>query len=109
MADGVWTGLWFSALADSFGGRDTTSMIAIVARLALGALSVAGGWLVSQRRPAGVPIATTALMLLALLSLIDAGTAVLPSNLDPSFRWPAAWLQVTGALVAIAVLRREMM
>ena len=107
MADGVWTGLWFSGLAESMGGRDAVSVIAIMARLLVAALSVASGWLVSQRRPAGAPLGTAALLLLAAFSVIDASTAVLPSNLDPSFRWPAAWLQAAGATVGILLLRRE--
>lgn len=105
MADGAWTGLWFSGLADSLGGRDAASVIAIVARLLLAALSVTAGWLISQRRPAGAPLGIAALVFLALFNLIDAGTGVLPSNLDPSFRWLAAWVQAAGAMVAILLLR----
>lgn len=107
MADGVWTGLWFAGLAGSMGGRDAVSVMAIVARLLVAALSVTAGWLISQRRPAGAPLGSTALVLIALFSLIHAGTGVLPSNLDPSFRWPAAWMQVAGAIVAIVLLRRN--
>jgi hypothetical protein len=107
MADGVWTGLWFSGLASSLGGRDTASVMAIVLRLMVAALSVTAGWLISQRRPAGTPLGISALLLLASFSLIDAGTGVLPGNLDPSFRWPAAWLQAAGAMVAILLLRRQ--
>ena len=106
MADGVWTGLWFSGLADSLGGRDTASVTAIVMRLIVAALSVTAGWLISQRQPAGTPLGIAALASVALFSVIDAGTGVLPSNLDPSFRWPAAWVQAAGAIVAILLLRR---
>jgi len=31
----------------------------------------------------------------------------LPSNLDPSFRWPAALVQAAGATAAILLLRRD--
>ncbi len=107
MADGAWTGLWFSGLADSLGGRDVVSVTAMVARLLVAALSMVAGWLISQRRIAGAPLGTVAVLLIAVFSLIDAGTGLLPSNLDPSFRWPAAWVQVTGALVAILLLRSD--
>ena len=107
MADGIWTGLWFAGLADSMGGRDAISVTATVARLVVAALSVSAGWFMSQRRPAGVPLGIAALFLIALFSVIDASTAVLPSNLDPSFRWPSAWLQVTAACAAILLLRSE--
>ena len=107
MADGAWTGLWFAGLADSMGGRDMTSVIAIAARLMVATMSVSAGWLISQSRPAGAPLGTLALLLIAVFSLIDAGTGVLPSNLDPSFRWPLAWLQAAGAMLAIVLLRRH--
>ena len=107
MADGMWTGLWFSSLADSFGGRDAASVIAIVARLMLATLSVTAGWLISQRRPAGAPLGIAAVVFLALFNLIDAGTGVLPSNLDPSFRWLSAWVHAAGAIAAILLLRRD--
>jgi hypothetical protein len=105
MADGIWTGVWFAGLAESLGGRDAISVTATVVRFLVGALSVAAGWLVSQRRPAGPPLGTAALVCIAGFSVIDAGTALLPSNLDPSFRWPFAWAQVIGAMAAILVLR----
>ena len=106
MADGVLTGLWFSGLADSLVGRDAASVIAIIGRLIVAALSVTAGWLISQRRPAGTPLGSAALALIGVFSLIDAGSGVLPSNLDPSFRWPAAWVQTAAALAAILLLRR---
>ena len=106
MADGMLTGLWFAGLIDSLGGRDATSVFAIAGRMMAATLSVAAGWLISQRRPAGVPLGIAALLLIAVFSLVGAGTGVLPSNLDPSFRWPVAWLQAAGAFVAILLLRR---
>ena len=106
MADGVWTGLWFAGLIDSLGGRDATSVLAIAGRLMAATLSVAAGWLISQRRPAGVPLGIAAVLQIAGFALLSAGTGVLPSNQDPSFRWPAAWLQAAGALAAVLVLRQ---
>jgi hypothetical protein len=107
MVDGAFTGLWFAGLADSMGGRDVSSVFATVARVLVAALSVSAGWLISQRRPAGAPLGITALILITLLTLVSAGTGVLPGNLDPSFRWPAALLQTAFALAAIYVLRSD--
>jgi len=106
MVDGVLTGLWFSQLADSLGGRDTVSVIALVARLAVAALSVTAGWLVTQRRPAGTALGAPALVLIAVFGLFGAWTGALPSNLDPSLRWPVAWLQSALAVPAALFLRR---
>lgn len=107
MVDGALTGLWFAGLADSMGGRDVLSVIATVARVVVAALSVSAGWLISQRRPAGAPLGIAALILVTLLTLVSAGSGVLPSNLDPSFRWPAAILQAICALAAVYWLRRD--
>ena len=106
MADGIWAGLWFAGLVDSLGGRDAASVIAIVVRLIVAALSVVSGLFISQRTPAGEPLGIAALLLTTAFGIIDAGTGVLPSNLDPTFRWPLAWVQAAGAIVAILLLRR---
>ena len=107
MADGIWTGVWFAGLVDSLGGRDAASVFAIVVRLIVAALSVVSGLFISQRTPAGEPLGITAFLFIAAFGLIDAGTRLLPSNLDPSFRWPLAWVQAAGAMVAILLLRRK--
>ena len=107
MADGIWTGLWFAGLVDSLAGRDPLSVVSIGGRLMAATLSVAAGWFISQQRPAGGPLGIAAALLIALFSLLGAGTGVLPSNLDPSFRWPAAWLQIAGAIAAILLLRHH--
>ena len=107
MADGILTGLWFAGLIDSLGGRDAISVTATVARVIVGALSVVSGLFISQRTPSGETLGITAFLLMAAFGIIDAGTRVLPSNLDPSFRWPVAWLQAAGAVLAILLLRRH--
>jgi hypothetical protein len=104
MADGIWTGLWFAGLVDSLGGRDAMSVTAIMARLIVAALSVVSGLFVSQRTPSAEPLGFTSLLLIAAFGIIDAGTGVLPGNLDPSFEWPVAWLQAAGAIAAILLL-----
>lgn len=107
MADGVATGLWFTGLADSLGGRDPWSVLAMVARVMVAALSVVAGWLVSQRRPPGHALGISALLCIAVFSGINAGTGVLPGNLDPSFRWVSAWFEAACAAAAVVVLRMD--
>jgi hypothetical protein len=106
MADGLWTAIWFTGFVDSLGVRDMVSVTAMIARTIVGAMSVVGGWSISQPRSAPA-LGITAAVLIAAFSVADAATGVLPSNLDPSFRWPSAWLQVAGAIAAIVVLRRN--
>lgn len=107
MVDAVTTGLWFSAIADSLPGRDTLSVVVMVARLLTAALSAAAGWLIAQRRPQGPALGSTALVLVGLFALVTAVSGVLPTNLDPAWRWPAAIVTAGAAVAAIAVLREE--
>ncbi len=105
MVDGVMTGLWFSGLADSLGGRDAVSVTMMGARVMVAGVSIVAGWLVTQRRPQGTALGVAALALIAGFGLFSAWTGVLPSNLDFSFRGPAALLQAVIAAVAILFLR----
>lgn len=107
MVDAVTTGLWFSAIADSLAGRDTLSVMVMVARLLTAALSAAAGWLIAQRRPQGPALGRAALVLVALFALVPAVSGVLPTNLDPAWRWPAAIVTTGAAVAAIAVLRED--
>jgi hypothetical protein len=106
MADGLWTAIWFTGLIDSLGGRDMTSVAAMIGRTVVAAMSMVAGWPLSNQRPP-FHLAMLAALSIAAFSIIDAGTGLLPSNLDPTFRWPAAWLQLAGAIVAVLVLRRD--
>ena len=107
MADGLLTALWFAGLANSLGGRDSSSVAAMSARLVVAALSIVAGWFISQRRPAGAALGTGAAAFIAVFSVLDAATGILPSNLDPSFRWPVAGLHVAAATLAILSLERN--
>jgi hypothetical protein len=107
MVDAGTTALWFSALAGSLTGRDTLSVVAMVARVLVAALSATAGWLVTQRRPASAPLGTAALALIAGFQVLNAVSGVLPTNLDPAFRWPLAWAYAGAAAVGITLLRRD--
>lgn len=107
MVDAVTTGLWFSAIADSLAARDTLSVTVMVARLLTAALSAAAGWLIAQRRPQGPALGRAASGLIALFAFVTAVSGVLPTNLDPAWRWPAAIATAGAAVAAIAVLRED--
>ena len=106
MADGLWTSIWFTGFVNSLSGRDMVSVTAMVGRALVAAISIVAGWSISQRQPAA-PLGKAAALLVAAFGVLEAATRVLPSNLDPAFRWPVAGLQVLAAILAIVVLRRE--
>ena len=76
MVDGVTTGMWFATLADSLESRGIVTAGALVARLAVAALSVVAGWLITQRRPPGGPLGQAALVLVAVTGLVAVWSGV---------------------------------
>lgn len=107
MVDGVYTGLWFAMLSDSLGMRGAGTAAAMIVRVLIGALAALAGWLISQRRAPGRPLGRLALLALGTFALVDAWWGLLPTNLDPSFRWPAAWAQAALAGGAMLFLRSD--
>lgn len=107
MVDGLATALWFTTLLSSLGTRDPISVAAILARLGVGALSVIAGWLVTQRRPPGDLLAQVSAVAAALV--VTAGTVwrLIPTNLDPTWRLPAAGLYWCAAVVIGVALGLE--
>ncbi len=104
MVDGLATALWFTTLLSSLGTRDPVSVAAILARVAVGALCVIAGWLVTQRRPPGDTLAPYAAAAAAIL--VTAGTVwrLLPTNLDPTWRLPVAGVYCCAAVVIALML-----
>jgi hypothetical protein len=107
MVDGLATALWFTTVLSSLGTREPLSVAVIVARVAVGMVSVIAGWLVTQRRPPGDVLAPIAAAVTALL--VTAGTVwrLIPTNVDPTWRLPMAGLYWGAALVIGLLLRRE--
>lgn len=107
MVDGLATGLWFTTLLSSLVTRDPLSVVVILARVGVGALSVMAGWLVTQRRPPGDALAAIAAAVTA--ALVTAGVAwrLIPTNVDPTWRLPMAGLYWTAALLIPVLLLRE--
>lgn len=107
MVDGAMTGLWFAGVADSLGGRDTLSVMVMVARVLTAALSGTAGWLIACHRPQGLTLGRVAVALVAVFSVVTAWTGVMPTNLDPAWRRPSALLTTAAAACAMLVLRQD--
>jgi hypothetical protein len=106
MVDAALTAMWFSTLADSLGGRDTLSVVMMVARLGVAAVAAVAGWNIAQQRPQGAVLGTIALTLMVVFAFVTAWSGVLPTNLDPAWRVPAALVTTGAALTAVLVLHR---
>ena len=107
MVDGLAAALWFTTLLASLSGRDTLSVVVIVARAGVGALAVIGGWLLTQRRPPGEQLAVVASVATAAIVTLGTIWRLLPTNLDPSFRMPMVWVYWGVTLVIVVFGARD--
>jgi len=97
MVDGLWATWSLLELASSLPYRDAVTVLVVVARAGAGMLAVVAGWLVTQRRPPGEPMAAIVAVLTAGVVAVGMWGRWLPTNLDPSFRTPVVVLYMMGA------------
>src|SRR5437016_120041 len=67
---------------------DAVALILIALRGGVGALAFVSGWLLRIKRPPGETLAQAALLSSAVLTTLEIGARLAPSNLDPAYRWP---------------------
>ena len=106
MVDGLWATWSVMELVASLAWRDSVSVLVITARVVVGVLAVVAGWLVTQRRPPGEPMAALVAVLTAGLVAVGLWGRWLPTNLDPSFRTPVVLLYMIGAVGIVYWARR---
>ena len=106
MVDGLWATWSVLDLVGSLSWRETPSVAVIAARAIVGVLAVIAGWLVTQRRPPGEPMA-------ALVAVVTAGVMAtglwgrwLPTNLDPSIKTPVVAMYTLAAVGILFWARR---
>ncbi len=107
VAEGVSTVVWLTQLLPTLSWRTGSSVALVVVRAIAGAMQVTSGWWLSTHRPAAVALARAALMLSAVLTTLELGARLAPSNLDPTFRWPLVAAYWMYALAAAWFLSRQ--
>jgi hypothetical protein len=112
MVDGAVAVWGFTTLVESLASRDAASVVAIVARAAVGALAASAGWLLTQRRPPGELLAAATAIATALLVTIGTLWRLIPTNLDPTFRVHVVtfyWLSALVIVVYTVTAQRKML
>ena len=99
IAESIVNGMHVAGLLPALPGHDVSVVVLILARGLVGALQFAGGWTLAKRRPAGAPLARTALLVAAVLTTLDVGLNLAPTPVYYWYRW-----QFTAAYWAYAVL-----
>ena len=105
VAEGVTTLFWFVRLLPTLGWRDRSSVALILVRGLVGALQLSSGWGLTSGRPSARPLARFALLASAGLMTLEIGARMVPTDLDPTYRWPLVWAYWVYALGAIWALR----
>jgi len=106
MVDGLWATWSGLELVPSLTWRDSVSVLVISVRATAGILAVVAGWLVTQRRPPGEPMAAIVAVLTAGVVAIGLWGRWLPTNLDLSFRTPVVMLYMIAAAGIVYWARR---
>jgi len=106
IAEALFSALRLATLLPQLGIYDPLAIGLIVARGALGALQFTGGWMLANHRPAGPVLARWALAGGAVLTVLDVGFRLAPSNVYYWYRWQYTGAYLAYAAMAIAVLSR---
>lgn len=100
-----------AALLPVLGVYGPVALAVLGARGLAGALQFTGSWLLFSDQPPAAPIARAALLLSALVTTLETGFRLAPSNADPSLRWWLVgiyWVYAIGmAFVTTRLERRD--
>lgn len=108
--EALWTVTRLASLVSTIEAYDWTAILLIAARGLTGAMLMSGGWLLFERRQSAAPIAGAALLLSAVLFILDAGLGLAPSGIYPFWRWQfvgAYWLYAIAANVYLRFRMRS--
>ena len=100
------TAMWFANHLSAFSVYLGVTLVVVLVRAATGALQFAGGWMLLNGRPPGIPVAGFAMVWSALLFVFEAGLRFGPTSLDPSLRWLAVAAYGLYAAAIVALLTR---
>ena len=101
IAESMFGALRLSTLLAQLGIYDALAIALILARGAVGVLQFTGGWLLANHRPAGAVFARWALFAGAVLTVLDVGLQLAPTDIYPWYRWHVTVAYGIYAVVAI--------
>lgn len=101
------TSAWIARHLPGLTSRAGVTIVIVAARAIVGALGLVSGMWLIERRPIAIVTARVTLVASAVLTTLELGWRLAPSNLDPAWRVPfiaGSWIY---ALVWLLVLRRS--
>ena len=107
MIEALVTSVWIARHLSGLMARDGVTIAVVAARALVGALALVSGMWLIERRPIAVATARLTLVASAVLTTLELGWRLAPSNLDPAWRWPVVAASWIYALAWLIVLRRS--
>lgn len=107
LAEALSTAFWIAGIVPKLASHDAQVVAMVVARGLVGALQLGSGAFLLAGRPSAPVLAQFALLLSAILVMLEVGFAFTPTSLDPMYRWPTVLVYGVYALGWVVVLRRR--
>jgi hypothetical protein len=107
LLEGARTALWIARLAPMLGAYSVTTTVVILLRGLTGALQIIAGWLGFEARLPARPLTMIGLLASAILTTLELGARLAPSDADPTFRWYFVAGYWVYALATIAYLSKD--
>jgi predicted membrane channel-forming protein YqfA (hemolysin III family) len=93
--------LWIARLLPSLGVRDRTTVALVCLRAAISGMQMVSGVLLRIGRLSAPAVARSALLASASLMPFEMGWRLVPTNLDPTYRW---WITAGYAMYAAGAI-----
>jgi hypothetical protein len=99
--EAVQSALWIAGLLPSLGVRDRTTVALVCLRAVVSGVQMVSGLLLRLGRMSAPALARSALTASAALAPFETGFRLVPSSLDPTYRW---WLVTVYAVYAASAI-----
>jgi hypothetical protein len=101
LVEGLSSAVRVAGLVGGLGGHDAVAVLLVFLRLLVGMMQFTGGWLLAARRPPGDLVARLAFPASAVLTTLETGLRLAPTNADPTYRWLTVgiyWIYAAGMM-----------
>lgn len=107
IAEALFAGARVTQFVPRLGGYDPIAAVLILSRGLLGALQFTAGWLLATRRPPGLALGQAAYVAAAILTAIDVGMGLAPTEVYAWIRWQVTLVYAMYAIAAAMFLRTQ--
>jgi hypothetical protein len=100
VVEGLSTGLWIARIVPMLSYLNALIIALAILRGLTGAMQTVGGFSLLAGRRHTIGLCQVSLIASAMLTTLEIGARIAPSNLDPTWRWPltgAYWVYAIGA------------